>query len=71
MDRIVVEKVDGFPDQERRRCVECGYSDEQSLGASPEPSTRLGSSNIENSDHENDGETPIRIIDPGKFINSD
>ncbi len=73
MDRIVVEMVDGLPGKERRRCVECGFSDEQSLGASPEPRTRLGSSNIENTDHQNaDNEkTPIRILDPGKIVNSD
>lgn len=73
MDRIVVEMVDGLPGTERRRCVECGFSDEQSLGASPEPRTRLGSSTIEKADHEkaDNKKTPIRILDPGKSVNSD
>ncbi|MCZ6643641.1 MAG: YheV family putative metal-binding protein [Gammaproteobacteria bacterium] len=73
MDRIVVEKVGGDPDKERRRCVECGYSDEQNSGASREPHTRVTSPNIENAHHENaDNEkTPIRILDPGKIVNSD
>ena len=73
MDRLVVEMVDGLPGKERRRCVECGFSDEQSLGASPEPRTRLGSSNIENTSHHNadNKKTPIRILDPGKIVDSD
>ncbi len=73
MDRIVVELVDGDPNKERRRCVKCGYSDEQYTGASPEPRTRHTAGNLEETNHENaDNEkTPIRILDPGKFVNSD
>ncbi len=65
MDRIVVEKVAGS-DKERRRCVECGYSDEQSLGASPEPRIRLGSSKAADQENVDNDETPVRILEPGK-----
>ena len=86
MDRIVVEMVAVNPgdagDQpgsqqpvwtERRRCVSCGYSDEQSSGSGPEPRTRVSPGNIENADHPHtDNEkTPIRILDPGKCVNPD
>ena len=70
MDRIVVEKDDSLPGKERRRCVECGYSDEQLPGTSPEPGTRVSSSNIENKNVD-DAKTPVRILDPGKSAKSD
>ena len=70
MDRIVVEMVAGVPGKERRRCVKCGYSDDHYSGSSPEPRTRLTASNTDSEDADNE-KTPIRILDPGKFGNSD
>ena len=54
--------------KERRRCIDCGYSDERPLGESIEPRRALGIRNVERTDNK---KTPIRILDPGKRVDSD
>lgn len=70
MDRLLVEPVEATSESgaeavaTRRRCVSCGYSDEQRAGSSQAPRTRLDGA-LKGPDSEASGVvTPVRFIDP-------
>ena len=65
MDRLVIEpSVDAAAeDVDRRRCVNCGYSDERPGPASREPRSRLDGGLKRAGDDPDTPITPVRIID--------
>lgn len=59
VDRIVIEATDAAPDERRRRCVACDYSDTLVEARVPAPATRLATRPAGAVTAQ-----PVRLVDP-------